>query len=443
MPNRRSVVTGIGLVSALGLGKDECFESMLAGNIGIDKVSSFSADKFACQLAGEAPTVKMNQMVPKTHRKSVKLMSRDIQMAVLAADDAMKDSGLNTRANNPDGPIDIDPVRSGVNIGAGSMCCDLTELSQAASGSTTDGKFDLNKWGAGGMESLTPLWLLKYLPNMLSCHVSIIYDLQGPSNCITCGESSGLMSIGEAYRQISRNKADIILAGGAESKVNAMNLMRYCLKGYVSTAYNDDPKQGCRPFDSKASGIVPAEGGGILVVEEYEAAKKRGAKIYAEITGFASSFNYKANDEDIMAPDPEAKGTTAAILKALENAGITAAELDLVVPNGNGLPSYDKAEAFAIKAALKDAADSVPVLATKSRLGSAGAGASAIDTAIAVMAMEKGVIPATLNCEEAIDDCSLNLTKAGNLEKEIKHALITSTSLGGQTAAIVISKVSE
>ncbi len=442
MPNRRSVITGIGLVSALGLGKDECFESMLAGKIAINKVKSFAADNFECQIAGEAPEVKMNQMVPKNHRKSVKLMSRDIQMAVLAADDAMKDCGLHTRATHPDGPIDINPVRSGVNIGAGSMCCDLTELSQAASGSVTDGKFDLKKWGDRGMESLTPLWLLKYLPNMLSCHVSIIYDLQGPSNCITCGEASGLMSIGEAYRQISRNKADLIMAGGAESKVNAMNMMRYCLKGYVSTKFNDQPEQGCRPFDALGCGIVPAEGGGILIIEEYQAAAKRGAKIYAEVTGFASSFNYTTNNNDIMAPDPQAKGTTIAIENALKQAGITPEELGLVIPNGNGLPIYDKAEAYAIKQALKGATKTVPVLATKSRFGTAGAGASAIDVAIAALSLTRGIIPATLNCENIADGCELNLTTSGNLQTEIKHALIISTSLGGQTAAMIISKIS-
>ncbi len=439
MPNRRSVITGIGLVNALGIGKDACFDAMLNGAIGIKPTVAFSAKDFPCQLAGEAPEVKMNQMVPKSHRKSVKLMSRDIEMAVLAADAAMQDSKLNTRANNPEGPIDIEPTRSGVIIGAGSMCCDLAELSQAVSTSLTDGVFDLKKWGAGGMESLTPLWLLKYLPNMLSCHVSIIYDLQGPSNCITCGESSGLMSIGEAHRQIARGKADIILAGGAESKVNAMCVMRMCLKKFINTSSNDMPEKASRPFDSDSKGMISAEGGAIVVLEDREKATARGAKIYGEITGFASSFNHSLDGCDLFIPEVDCEGTRTAIDNALSMAGITAKDLDLVVPHGCGIPAYDKAEAQALETVLKDALD-VPVLATKSRFGLAGAGSSAIDAAIAITAMERGVIPATLNCEKPIDGCKLNFTNKGNVTRTIKHALITSMSMGGQTSAVVISK---
>ena len=440
MPKRRSVITGVGLVSALGLGKDECFEALLNNEIGIDKVSTFDSEKLASRVTGVAPEVKMNKVVPKSHRKSVKLMSRDIQLAVLAADCAMQDSGLNTKANNPDGPIDIDPTRSGVNIGAGSMCCDLTELSQAANSSVTDGKFDLQKWGNGGMESLTPLWLLKYLPNMLSCHVSIIYDLQGPSNSITCGDTSGLMALGEARRHIASDKADIVLAGGAESKVNAMNFTRYKLNNLLCCKYNDTPKEASRPFEAEAGGLVAAEGGAIMVLEEHDRAVARGAKIYAELVGYGSSFNRGMSANDFVNPEADCKGTTIAIQKALAEAGITPAELDLVIPHGSGVASHDKAEAAAIQAALGDAASDVPVLATKSRIGMTGAGSGAIDLAIALLSMEKGVIAETLNCKSKVEGCSLNLTTGGKIEKEIKYALVTNYSLGGQTTAIVLKK---
>ncbi len=440
MPKRRSVITGVGLVSALGLGKDESMNALLSNEIGIDKVSSFDAENLKSRVSGEAPVVKMNQVVPKSHRKSVKLMSRDIQLAVMAADCAMQDSGLNTRANNPDGPIDIDPTRSGVNIGAGSMCCDLSELSQAASTSVTDGVFDLKTWGSGGMESLTPLWLLKYLPNMLSCHVSIIYDLQGPSNSITCGDTSGLMALGEARRHISSNKADIVLAGGAESKVNAMNFTRYALNNLSSSKYNDTPKESSRPFATDADGFVAAEGGAILVMEEYERATGRGAKIYAEVVGYGSSFNHGRSDNDFINPETNCKGTTVAIQKALKDAGIEAEDIDLLIPHGSGVPAHDKAEAAGIEAALGDAAATVPVLATKSRIGMAGAGSGAIDAAIAVLSMDRGVIAETLNCKSKAEGCSLNLTTGGKIEKEIKYALVTNYSLGGQTTAIVLKK---
>ena len=441
MPKRRSVITGVGLVSALGLGKDECFDALLNNKIGITKVSTFDSDKLESRVAGESPVVKMNQNVPKSHRKSVKLMSRDIQLAVLAADCAMQDSGLNTRANNPDGPIDIDPTRSGVNIGAGSMCCDLEELSQATVGSVTDGTFDLKKWGSGGMESLTPLWLLKYLPNMLSCHVSIIYDLQGPSNSITCGDTSGLMAFVESRRHIASNKADIVLAGGAESKVNAMNFVRYGLNGLLTTKYNDAPEDASRPFDADADGMVAAEGGAILVMEEYERAVGRGAKIYAEVVGCGSSFNLGSSGSDFINPEPDCKGTAIAIQKALEDAGIKAEDLDLVIPHGSGIAAHDKAEAQGIQSALGEAAESIAVLATKSRIGMTGAGSGAIDAAIALLSMDKGVIAETLNCKTKTEGCKLNLTTSGKIEKEIKYALVTNYSMGGQTTAIVLKKV--
>ena len=441
MPKRRSVITGVGLVSALGMGKDESLEALLNNKIGIDKVSSFDSANLASRVSGESPVVKMNQIVPKNHRKSIKLMSRDIQLAIMAANCAMQDSGLNTRANNPDGPIDIEPTRSGVNIGAGSMCCDLSELSQAASSSVTDGVFDLQKWGKGGMESLTPLWLLKYLPNMLSCHVSIIYDLQGPSNSITCGDTSGMMALGEARRHISSDKADIVLSGGAESKVNAMNFTRYILSNLASTKYNDSPKEASRPFAADTDGMVGAEGGAILVMEEYEHAVGRGAKIYAEVVGFGSSFNHGVSDSDFLNPETDCKGTTIAIQKALKDAGIKAADLGLLIPHGSGIATHDKAESSGIEAALGDAVDKIPVLATKSRIGMAGAGSGAIDTAIALLSMEKGIIAETLNCKIKAEGCNLNLTTAGKIEKEIKYALVTSYSLGGQTTAIVLKKV--
>jgi len=234
----------------------------------------------------------MGKIVPKNYRKATKLMSRDIELAVVAADAAIRDAGLRTRATNPDGPVDVDPTRIGVNIGAGLICCDLVELAAAVEHAVTDGRFDYKKWGREGMEALTPLWLLKYLPNMPGCHVSIIHDCQGPNNAVTCAEASGQLAIGEASRIVARGAADVMIAGGAECKVNPMALLRQCLLGRVSTNYNDRPKQACRPFDRDADGTVVGEGAGIVILEELEHARNRGARIYAEAAGFGASNNF-------------------------------------------------------------------------------------------------------------------------------------------------------
>ncbi|MBN1766665.1 MAG: beta-ketoacyl-[acyl-carrier-protein] synthase family protein, partial [Sedimentisphaerales bacterium] len=359
MSQRRVVITGVGLVNALGLGARHCFEAMLDGVVGIDVIKSFDPSEFPCRIGGESPALQMSKIVPKSHRKAVKLMSRDIELAIVAADDAIRDAGLKSRGTH-DGPVDIEPTRSGVNIGAGLICCDLVELGAAAVYAIEDGRFSLSKWGREGMEYLTPLWLLKYLPNMLNCHISIVHDLQGPNNCITCAETSGLLSVGEAHHTIAQGKADVMVAGGAECKVNPMALMRQCMIHRVSTHYNDQPRAGYRPFDRDADGMVVGEGGGIVILEELEHARRRGAKIYAEVTGFGASNNFSL---DFIQPEEQATGISIAIRKALHHAGVQPEDIDLVVPHGVAVAGHDRAEARALNTALGDNVRKIPLLA--------------------------------------------------------------------------------
>jgi len=279
MSQRRVVITGVGFIHALGWEKDACFQAMLDGAVGIDPVRAFDPSSFPSQIAGEAPPFKINDFVPKWHRKATKLMSRDIERAVMAANQAVRDAGLKTKGTHPDEAASIEPTRCGVNIGAGLICCDLEELAGAVQNSVEDGTFSYRLWGNPGMESLTPLWLLKYLPNMLNCHISIIHDMQGPSNSITCSEVGGHLAIGESFRTIQNGKADLMIAGGAECKVNAMGFLRQSLLKRVSTRYNDRPKEASRPFDRDADGTVLAEGAGVLVLEELQHAKARGGMI--------------------------------------------------------------------------------------------------------------------------------------------------------------------
>ena len=319
---RRVAITGVGLINALGIGREEYFAALIEGKNGIKRIEAFDPGEFTSQVAGESPHLKMAKQVPKAHRKATKLMSRDIELAVVAADTAVRDAGLKTKGTAPDEEPDVDPTRIGVNIGAGLICCDLVELAEAVQNGVSSGQFDYRKWGSEGMATLTPLWLLKYLPNMLSCHVSIIHDLQGPSNAVTCAEASGQLAVGEAYRIISHGKADVMITGGAECKVNPMALLRQCLLKRTCSSCNDKPDQACRPFDKGADGTILGEGGGIVVLEELEHARKRGATIYGEVTGYGASCSFGS---DFVSIEADGKGIEIALRKALaaaEKAGL-------------------------------------------------------------------------------------------------------------------------
>jgi len=425
----------------LGAGKEAFFSGLLSGKVGIDRIKAFDPSAFSSQVGGEAPIMSMNQVVPKAHRKATKLMARDIELAVIAADGAVRDAGLSTKGSCPEGgQVNIDPTRSGVNVGAGLICCDLVELGSAAEKAVEGGKFSYAKWGREGMEALTPLWLLKYLPNMLSCHISIIHDLQGPSNSITCADASGLLAVGEAYRTIARGRAEVMIAGGAESKINAMGLLRQCLLGLASTHYNDRPTEACRPFDRDADGLVVGEGAGIVVLEELEHARRRGARIYGELRGFSASNTFCTN---IVEPEADGEGISIALAQAAKEAGADWNEVGFLVAHGLAAPANDRAEAAGIGRVLGARAKTMPIVATKSRIGNCGAGAGAIDLVTAALALEAGRIPGNVNCPNARAEYGLNLAGAEGMERNKNFAAVCCHTFGGQTAAMLIGRTVE
>src|SRR6266568_146756 len=334
---RRVVVTGLGVISPIGIGAKTFWDNLVAGKCGIRRIEAFDPSAFPSQLAGEVPAYKIGDFVPKSYRKATKVMARDIELAVVAADDAFKDSGLKSRAYT-DQPT-ITPGRFGCNIGAGLISTDLNELTSAMHTAREGNRLDLQKWGREGMNQLTPLWLLKYLPNMLACHVTIVHQLRGPSNTITCADASSHLAIGEAFRTIQRGDADLAICGGAESKVNPMGLIRQVLVKRL-TEQNDSPESAVRPFDANASGTAIGEGGGLLILEEFDRAKARGAKIYAELVGFAAS----QDTHKITEPSPTGHSYGKAIQKALADANLPPAAVNLIVPNGLGIASHDRAE---------------------------------------------------------------------------------------------------
>jgi len=283
---------------------------------------------------------------------------------------------------------------------------------------------------------VTPLWLLKYLPNMSACHIGIIHDIQGPSNTITCAEASGHLAIGEATQIIARGGSDIALAGGAEAKVNPIVMIRQCLVQRATSENNDDPSSACRPFDTDAKGAIFGEGAGMVVLETIENAQKREAKIYAEIAGVGHSNNINPAYENL---EPDGKGIQISIEKAMADAQIQPEDLDLIIPHGTGIAADDLAEAIGIEAALGEAVTKTAVWPTKSMLSNTGAASGAIDAIAAICAMGEGKIPPAKNCDRKADGCNLNIVKK-TLETDIRYALCCSYTYGGQTAALVLKK---
>jgi 3-oxoacyl-[acyl-carrier-protein] synthase II len=432
MTARRVVITGLGPVSAIGIGKDQFLEGLRSGTVGVERIDTFNPAGLKSQVGGQIRDFRCANYVPKNYRKSIKVMARDIELAVCGADQAIRDAGLVTKGIDPAGE-QVDPTRLGVNIGAGLICADLTELIYGLSTATDeDGKFSLARWGETGMSNLTPLWLLKYLPNMLACHVTIIHDAQAPSNTITCAEASSQLAIGEAYRTIARDCADICLCGGAESKMNPMSLIRQDIMGRLSRSHNDNPKTAVRPFDAERDGTAVAEGGAIIVLEELEHAKKRGAKIYGEIVGVGASFGTK----DYLDPEEDGNAMAVAMERAMADAGVDPKSVDLMVAFASGTKQYDRAEAAAIRKVLGD----VPVTSVKGQMGMAGAGAGALDVVTAILAMSEKFIPGTVNCDETASDCPVNVVHRQQ-EAEVNTVVTLNYSLsGGQTGAIVFKR---
>jgi len=433
MGRPRVVITGLGAVSPLGLSAAAMWEGLVQGRCGISRITAFDPTGFTCRVAGQAPDYKIADFIPKTSRKAAKLMSRDIELAVIAADQAIRESGLVTRGIDPE-HVTIRPERAAVNLGAGLISCDLVELAPAVAASTRDGRFDIHRWGSEGIALVSPLWLLKYLPNMLACHVSIIHDLQGPSNSITCGEVSGHLAVAEAKQILDRGDADVSVAGGAEAKVNPLVMLTQCLLNRAVCGYEDHPEAACRPFDAQAKGSVFGEGAGVLVLENADTARDRKAKVLAEIAGVGHSCSIHPRYQSL---EPDGRGVRIAIEQALADAGIGPEDLDLVIPHGTGIPEDDLAEARGIEAALGCAATTVPVWPTKGLLSNTGAASGSLDLIAMVCAIRNGLIPAAKNCDQRAQGCGLNVVTRA-VRARLRYGLCCSYTYGGQTAAIIL-----
>ena len=434
MSERRVAITGLGVVTAAGLGIEPFWDALCNARSGTAAIQQFDPAKFSCRVGGELRDFSAREFVPKTYRKAVKVMARDIEIAVAAADMAVRDSGVVSRGIDPDA-VDIDAKRFGCNVGAGLICAQLDELGAAVNTSVVDGKFDLKVWGREGMRNLTPLWLLKYLPNMLACHVTIIHGAEGPSNTLTCGDASGQLSIGEAMRTIARGAADVVIAGGAESKLNPMGLLREGLLGRLCTSGNDRPETACRPFDAEHDGAVIGEIGGLVVLEELGRAEARGARIYAEIVGFGGA----CDPGGVEIRRPTAGAMDLAVRKAVEDAGIGPDQIGAIIAHGTGVPAEDALEARAWTDALGDRAAEIPATAFTGAIGSASAGAGGVGVAVAAMALHRQTVPATANFTTPAADARMNLAPTSR-QAPIDYAVSGAFTIGGQSGACVLKR---
>ncbi len=444
---RRVVISGLGPVSGCGLGIEDNWQRICNGASAIDRISAFDPGGFECRIAAQVNEFKVRDFVPKSYRKAVKVMSRDIELAVAAADIAARDAKLSTPGTDPDIEPSYDSGRIGCHIGAGLIAADIHELTMAMAESRMtagpeSGRFDMHQWGNGGMEHLTPLWLLKYLPNMLACHVTIIHDTHGPSNTITCGEASSGLSIGESLRVIQRDKADICFCGGAESKLNPIALLRQEFTARLTTKGNDNPAAAIRPFDHGATGMAVGEGGGIILLEAFETFTRRtgdnGNHPYAEVLGFGAAQTVYREARNRQ-PDPQGRAIIAAIQAAMREAAITADTIDLVVPLGSAIPKWDRAELAALKVVFGDRLKDLPVTGIKAVTGNCGAGAGGLELAIAAKALLEQTVPAIINRDHPLEGLAAGSPQPQSAD--LTHALVYSTGYGGQNVAMVLKRM--
>ncbi len=434
MPDGRVAITGIGVVTPAGIGVESFWNALVAGKACVGQVNRFDAGNFPCTAGGEIGDFSARKYVPRHYRKAVKVMARDIEIAVAAADLAVRDSGIVTRGVDAEN-TDIDSGRLGCNIGAGLICTDLDELGSAVNTAVVDGKFNFKTWGKSGMENLAPLWLLKYLPNMLACHVTIIHGAEGPSNTITCGSASGHLAMSEAGRIVAQGRAEAVIAGGAESKLNPMGFLRQTLLDRLCTGRNDRPATACRPFDAAHAGTVIGEGGGLLILEEMERAVSRGARIYAELVGFGAACDPDGMD----ITRPTCGSGDLAVRKAMDDAGIAPGDVDLIVAHGTSVAGEDACEAAAWSKALGERIGEVPAFAVTGAIGCLFAGSGAVELAAAAMALHTQTVPPTVNFSAAADGCELNLSDKPR-KAELNHAVSCAFSVGGQSSACVLKR---
>ena len=418
---RRIVVTGLGLVSPLGVGVSHNWRRLIASESGLGKITYFDPSDMTCQVAGQVPrgdeAGAFNPdrfMEPKEQKK----MDDFIHYAVAAADEAIKDSGYvpaNDEARN----------RTGVLIGSG--IGGLNEIYETS--------LVLKEKGP---RRVSPFFIPKTLINLASGQVSIAHDFRGPNHAVVTACATGAHAIGDAARLIALGDADVMVAGGAEAAICRIGIAGFCALRALSTNFNDNPTKASRPYDKDRDGFVMGEGAGIVILEDYEHAKKRGAKIYGELIGYGLS----GDAYHMTAPAEDGSGGYRAMQMALKRAQINPDQIDYINAHGTSTPIGDEIEVKSVKRLLGPAAAKVMMSSTKSSIGHLLGAAGAVEAIYSILAMKESIAPPTLNLDNPSEGCDgIDLVPHKAKQKKIDIALSNSFGFGGTNACLIFRKV--
>jgi 3-oxoacyl-[acyl-carrier-protein] synthase II len=409
---RRVVVTGVGVVSPLGTGNSKNWNSLVAGESGIDRITRFDITDFPVKIAGEVKDFNPEDFIEK---KEIKKMDLFIQYALGAAHFAMEDSGLQVTEENA--------TRVGVLVGAGLGGLPTIEKYHSA-------------LLEGGYKKISPFFIPMLITNLAPGHISMKYGAKGPNISSVSACATGTHSIGDAYQIIRRGDADAMIAGGTESTVTPLAIGGFAVMRALSTR-NDGPKEASRPFEKNRDGFVLSEGSGIVVLEEYESAKKRGARIYAEVIGYGLT----SDAYHLTAPSPDGEGAARCMKMALDNAGVNPNEVDLINAHGTSTPLNDYYETLAIKQVFGDHANELMVSSTKSMTGHLLGAAGGVEAVFTMMSLDKGIVTPTINYLEPDPECDLDFVPNTARDAKVSCALSNSFGFGGTNATLLFRKI--
>ena len=409
--NRRVVITGIGLVSSLGIGTKANWDALVAGTSGVHRITKFDASAFAAQIAGEVKGFDPLQFIDK---KDVKKMDVFIQYAVAAAQFAMDDSKLEVTPENADA--------IGVYIASGI-------------GGFTTIEREHKALLEGGPRKISPFFIPSAIINLAAGQVSIRFGAKGPNSATCTACSASAHAIGDAYEIIRRCDADAMIAGGSEAAITPMGVGGFAALRALSTR-NDEPERACRPFDKNRDGFIIGEGAGVIVLEELEHARRRGAPIYAEIVGYGMS----ADAYHMTAPSEDGDGGRRVMANAIRKAGIAPEDVDYINAHGTSTPYNDRLETLAIKNCFGDHAYTLAISSTKSMTGHLLGAAGGLEAGITALAVRHQIVPPTINLDEPDPDCDLDYVPHTSRQMPIRYALSNSFGFGGTNAALMFKK---